>query len=368
MKRIAIVSNMVMHYRVLVYEYFAERFRADGYELVVLATELQADNPYDIRFDLRVIGRSFGAYRQELRALDPAAVIVFLHLKDVFFWPLVHWLKLMRIPAIFWTKGANLDDPGNRLRHLAFRYTHAVFDRLILYSPHEADYVAQRHRHKIAVANNTINHHRIPAVHDTPDAIRREFGIPFTDYAILVGRIGAGGGRKKADHAIEVFNRLDLPGKGLVIVGSGMTSELQNRVNRQNTLYLGALFDPEDRQTSRLMSAASFALIPGHVGLGLNQAFFWGLPVVTEEGLQPPEVHYLVDGRNGYIVQENDIDALVERVKTLFCNADLLRALSENARRDALENASIESMYEGFRTSVERALGSASRAKGARAE
>ena len=50
--------------------------------------------------------------------------------------------------------------------------------------------------------------------------------------------------------------------------------------------------------------------IPGHVGLGLNQAFYFGLPVVTEEGKHPPEIAYLKPGRNGFMVPENDLAAL----------------------------------------------------------
>jgi glycosyltransferase involved in cell wall biosynthesis len=93
--------------------------------------------------------------------------------------------------------------------------------------------------------------------------------------------------------------------------------------------------------------------IPGHVGLGLNQAFYWGLPVVTEDGLQPPEIHYLVDGRNGFIVPNNDLGQLKEKIVYLLKNDDVRKQFSRNAGSDIRENGSVERMFQGFRKCVE---------------
>ena len=93
--------------------------------------------------------------------------------------------------------------------------------------------------------------------------------------------------------------------------------------------------------------------IPGHIGLGINQAFYWGLPAVTEEGLQPPEIHYLIDGRNGFIVPSGDLDALRSRILLLLGDDEKRKQFSENARRDILNNASIEKMYQGFARCVD---------------
>ena len=52
----------------------------------------------------------FSPYRQAIKARKPDVVILFLHLKDRIFLPLLHWLKWNRIPVIVWSKGRNLDD------------------------------------------------------------------------------------------------------------------------------------------------------------------------------------------------------------------------------------------------------------------
>jgi glycosyltransferase involved in cell wall biosynthesis len=119
-------------------------------------------------------------------------------------------------------------------------------------------------------------------------------------------------------------------------------------MNPVNTRYLGEVHDPENRRISRIFKMADICSIPGHVGLGLNQAFFWGLPMVTEQGKQPPEIEYLRDGENGFIVAEDDRSALRDRLLWLLDNDQERRRMSANARRDILTHASIEGMFKGF--------------------
>jgi glycosyltransferase involved in cell wall biosynthesis len=98
---------------------------------------------------------------------------------------------------------------------------------------------------------------------------------------------------------------------------------------------------------------ADVCVIPGHVGLGLNQAFFWGLPVVTEEGDHPPEIIYLKPGRNGFVVPRNDISSLRAQLLYLLDNDQLRSEISKNARADILRDASIEGMFAGFKSCVD---------------
>jgi glycosyltransferase involved in cell wall biosynthesis len=77
------------------------------------------------------------------------------------------------------------------------------------------------------------------------------------------------------------------------------------------------------------------------------------LPMVTEWGNQPPEIEYLRDGENGFIVPEDDRRALRDRLLLLIDNDKERRRMSENARRDILEHASIEGMFDGFLSCVQ---------------
>ncbi|NLH77920.1 MAG: glycosyltransferase family 4 protein [Acidobacteria bacterium] len=356
MKRILLVSNEVMHYRVSVYNDFAKRFRERGYELLVRANRLQEKNPHPIGFDFRVLPFRFSLYRKEIRALDPDVVILFLHIKDVILFPLLYWLRLCGRPVLVWTKGANLDAPEQRLRNAVFHHMQTLANGLILYSPQETRFVRRKNRPKITYANNTINYREFPAIAASREDIKKEFGVPFKKTALFVGRMDVGGGRKKPVHAIRVFNAIANPDYGLLLVGSGYSDRLEGEIRGRNVMYLGEVYDPENIGICKIFKMADVFLMPGHVGLGLNQAFVLGLPVITEKGPQPPEIHYLVSGRNGFLVEENDLDDLRSKVLRLLDDDEERARFAENARRDILANASIEGMFQGFLQNIERVL------------
>jgi glycosyltransferase involved in cell wall biosynthesis len=347
-RRVLLISNRVMHYRVSVYNYFWRRFREQGWEFAVLSNELQSQNRNRCQFEF--IERPFGffAYRKEIRRLQPDVVILFLHLKDWILWPLLHWLKLSGIPVVLWTKTRNLDDLNNRFRNSLFDYLHFRSNGLILYTSSLIRFIPERLRAKVFVANNTINFEDFPPIDESKEEIKRDLDLPFKKVVLFAGRIGEERNRKKVDHLIDIFRELDRTDVGLVIVGSGLNEEFRVRMNPANTRYLGEVHDAENRQISRIFKMADICSIPGHVGLGINQAFFWGLPIVTEQGNQPPEIEYLRDGENGFIVPEDDRSALRDRLLFLLDNDEERRRMSANARQDILGHASIDGMFDGF--------------------
>jgi glycosyltransferase involved in cell wall biosynthesis len=356
-RKVLLISNRVMHYRVPVYNYFHKRFRDSGYEFSVLTDRLSGDNQKPIEFGLQQLPFDFLKYRTVIRDLKPAAVILFLHMKDRIIWPLIHWLKVRRIPFAFWTKGGNWDDPDNRLKYCLFNYIHALSDGLILYSTACKDFIHPRFHSKVFVANNTLNFESFPRVAESKEEIKRELGIPFAKTVLFMGNMAADKGRKRVDHLIEIFRNLPREDVGLILAGPGISPDLQRRLNPRNTRYFGNLQDPEDRQISRLCKMADLCAIPGHVGLGLNQAFYWGLPVITEEGHHPPEIAYLKPGRNGFIVPSGALAAFEERMLEVLDHDELRARLSRNAAVDIRQEASPEVMFQGFHQCVERIAG-----------
>ena len=347
------VYNRVMHYRVSVYNYFWRRFREHGWDFVVLSNELQQQNRNTCQFEYIEQPFDFFTYRADIQRLRPDVVILFLHLKDRILWPLIHWLKLSGIPVALWTKTRNLDDPDNRFRNALFDYLHLISDGLILYTSSLTRFISKRHDGKTFFANNTINFDDFPYIPESKDEIKRNLCLPFQKIVLFVGRIGEERNRKKVDHLIDMFRGLDRPDIGLVIVGSGLSDEHRARMNPANTRYLGEVHDADNLEISRIFKMADVCSIPGHVGLGLNQAFFWGLPMVTEQGNQPPEIEYLRDGENGFMVPEDDLPALRDRLLFLLDNDQERSRMSANARRDILAHASIEGMFGGFLSCVQ---------------
>lgn len=356
-KRVLLVSNTVMHYRVPVYNEFHGRFAELGYQFSVLTNRLQPQNTNRLEFDLQELDFNFTQYRRAISKIDPDVVILFLHLKEAMLWPLIHWLRWRSTPFAFWTKGGNWDEAQSRFRFEAFNYVHRLADGLILYSADCRKFIRPSLHGKTFVANNTINFKEFPEITASKEEIRREFDIPFAKSVIFIGRMDIGGGRKRVDHLIDIFARLDRTDIGLLLVGSGMPPELMQRINRANTRCLGEVHDARQVQISKLCKLADVCAIPGHVGLGINQAFYWGLPVVTEDTGQPPEIGYLKPGKNGFIVPPNDLDALQERLLYLLDNDDVRAEFSRHARADILREASIENMFKGFKDCVESMMG-----------
>lgn len=350
MKKVLLVSNKIFHYRVSNYNYFARRFREEGWELFVRGNELQKNNPYPLEFDFKEMPFSFGDYRREIERIQPDVVIVFLHLKDLVIWPLLHWLKLRGTPVVYWNKGINLEVRNPGLRNLPFYYIHNLCDAIVLYSWHELTDIKPKNRRKVFIANNTVNFSAFPEVEASREEIKAEFKIPFEKVVLFVGRMRT---VKKVEHLIEVFNGIEEPGWGCVIVGDPMGYDLSALIRRDNVLCLGEIFDPDNVQISKLFKMADLFVIPGDVGLGMNQAFYWGLPVVTEDGLQPPEIHYLTPGHNGFVVPEGDVAELGRKTRALLQDDALRAEFSRNAREDILRDASIEGMFSGFLNCVQ---------------
>lgn len=351
--KVLLVSTEVMHYRVPVYNYFHAHFCEIGYDFLVITNHLQAENCRPLDFTLIEEPFNFPNCRTTLSRLSPACVILFLQLKSPTTWLLMLWLKARRIPFALWTKGRNLDAKESWLRARLFDLSHALCDALVVYSNGCVRYTSPRFRKKIFVANNTLNFEAFARIDETKSEIKKAFQIPFKKVVLFVGRMAEGNGRKRVSTLIDIFASTQRRDVGLVLVGSGFSEDLRTRMNSDNTMYLGEVHDAQDRAISQLFSIADVYAVPGHVGLGLNQAFFWKVPVVTEDCNQPPEIEYLKPGWNGIIVPNNDRESFTNALFSLLDDDQLRAEYGAQARDTILREASIENMFAGFRDCVE---------------
>lgn len=346
-----------MHYRVSVYNYLYKRFKNYKYEFIVRSDKLHTRNMNSILFDFKEIEFKIGKYIREIERIKPNIVILFLHLKEPIYWFLVHWLKYKNIPFVYWNKAINYDDPNNRIKNFLFHYMHSRADAIILYSEIEKENIKKKNWKKLFYANNTINFEDWPTIKETKKEIKNEFKIDFERVVLFTGRMDIGGGRKKIDHLIKIFNELEREDVGLVIVGSGYNEKTDKMVKKKkNIRYLGEIHDPKNIQISKIFKMADVFSIPGHIGLGINQAMFWGLPVVTEEGDQPPEINYLLNGKTGFIVRNNDVDALKEKILYIIDNNEFRQQLSKNARKHIIKVASVENMFNTFKKCCDKVI------------
>lgn len=161
------------------------------------------------------------------------------------------------------------------------------------------------------------------------------------DYFLLVGRLIP---YKRADIAVQAFNRLGLP---LKIAGTGSELESLRRMARPNVEFLGRVGDAE---LGELYSHCAALIFPQEEDFGIVplEAMAAGRPVIAYRAGGALET--VVEGETGMFFDRQDAECLEEAVR----NFDPGRFDPERARRQAaLFDTSV--FKEKFSTYVERA-------------
>lgn len=343
MKKLLLVSNKVYHYRIPIYNHFAKSFLDDNVEFILLTNEIQKENPNKISFNHLEERFSLTEYINIISKMKPDAVIFYMHLKDYILWPLMIYLKIKNIPFIKWGHGINLLDKENEFKKLLFNSIHYLSKAIILYSPNEKKFIPERFHEKVYIAYNTLNFTHLPNITETKDELKKKYELKYNKIVLFVGRILE---NKKLDILLDIFSEMDDQMNGLVIVGPNIKNDQLERIKyHSNIQYLGEIYDHYD--INSIFKMSDVFCIPGKNGLGINQAMIWGLPVVTMQGIHAPEIYYLKNDFNGFLVNDN-YDQLKETIVNLLNNDKLLNTMSTNAYYTMSTKGHISNMYKGF--------------------
>lgn len=140
----------------------------------------------------------------------------------------------------------------------------------------------------------------------------------------------------------------------LIVVGDGSCRHVVARaVAREPRIrYLGPLFG-RDKAPCFLLSR--LFLCPGLVGLGIQEAFAAGLPLLTTDiPIHSPEIDYLRPGING-LLTDDDPRAYAQAVIELLSDEQRLKSLG-TAARDGARHYSIDGMVERFCQGIQSCL------------
>jgi len=77
-------------------------------------------------------------------------------------------------------------------------------------------------------------------------------------------------------------------------------------------------------------------VLPGEGGLAINQAMIHGLPIVTVPAYGT-ELDMVINGENGYIVENNNIDILAETIIRILKDNNLQKKMGQESR-NLIEN------------------------------
>ena len=338
-KKILLISNRVMHYRSRIYNKFFDLFKQNGYEFHVASNDFQKVD-FPIRFIRHDVPFCTKNYIKLINEIKPDVCINFLHLKDKLIIPLTFYCRWKKIPMIYWNHGINIKTPDAKLKNAIFHFIHTISNAIILYSPAQLKYLSKKNQQKTFIAKNTLDFSDVEKnALRAPDEVKRFYGIKEKKVLLYISRILP---YKGLDILLQQFK--DCKDIALVIVGGGINEQQQNIIDSTpHYYYLGEKYGNDVDEIYQMGDVFS---TPGHIGLALNQAMFWGKPVVVLNKIHAPEIIYLKQGENGFIVES---EAELKSKILEICNDDDLRnRLSASARRTYETEMQIENMFQGF--------------------
>lgn len=339
-------QEQILHYRIPIYNYMSHYLATRAFALSVVSRGIQNGNPHEVRFHHVLSSLTFLSLARTIWSLKPDVVIFWVNLKHLYLFPTIILAKMLRSKVIYWGHGCDLCDKGTRVKNFAYRLQHWMSDAIVLYAEHLKQNIYQSFHRKCFVANNTLYLTDPPPNSTGHQETLQQYGIITRKNIICMGRLEK---RKRIHDLVEAFKLLSNPDLGLILVGpdiDGILADMQG----PNVYKLGPLYG---KQSLALLSAATVYCLPGHVGLGIVDAFHCGLPIVTEDCEHAPEIMYFKEGVNGFMVPVGDVQTLAARLKLLVEDESLREKFASAARKEIMTNGHISTMCEGFAQALE---------------
>lgn len=172
---------------------------------------------------------------------------------------------------------------------------------------------------KLAVDTNYI-FELLPKKEELRSSIRERYGIPEDQKVVLYsGRIV---NRKKVDTVIEAINLVDFKKEiTFLIVGDGEEKERIEDLGRKlgvNVVVTGFISD--QKELFKHYFAGDIGIQPAEDeawGLVINEEMSAGLPVIATNECGAV-LDLVEDGRNGYVVEVNNINKIADSIKRIF--------------------------------------------------
>ena len=143
---------------------------------------------------------------------------------------------------------------------------------------------------------------------------------------------------KNIDALFQYYFKLkeSFPSLQLIIIGDGPESFKVNKYAKEydDIFWRGAIMD--EKKVSDEMRRSHLVFVPGHSGLSIVHAFCYGKPYLTFSTYRnhPPEIDYLIDGKNGYLLSGN-ISKDCEKIQKLLIDKELYSLFCLAAYRTA---------------------------------
>jgi glycosyltransferase involved in cell wall biosynthesis len=283
--------------------------------------------------------------------------------------PLLMYCRTHKVPLVLRGHG------GSKRRNISTS-THPVdyihrwlvrqCDAFICYTEQSRDELAKiTNVDKLFVAQNTLDTdilfslRRKLEIHGKK-GVREELSLTKSDnYMCFVGRLLKA---KQVDFLLKALRIIQSEHEkvGAVIIGDGPErgnlENLARELSLKDVHFTGFL--PEWELSAPYLYASDILVNPGYVGLSVNHALSFGLPVITQETgadgpFHSPEVAFIQAGATGFFFKNSDSYDLAKIVLRALRD---VKKMSENCVRYAEEHLTVDGMIEGHMKAIEFVL------------
>jgi glycosyltransferase involved in cell wall biosynthesis len=366
MARVVVLQRIVPSYRMPIFRRLADEL---GWQIVFGRNmpndnlALGSDEPYLHPVDFKPWSRKGSSRyvvptRQIIDTFKPDAIIAEGALGLTSTWDLGTRRALGGGPILlFWTIGYDPNQPRDRgnmaLRQWPYVAAYAPADALVLYGRDGVAFLRRFFAHKpMFVAQNTIDVEELRRHRDQATPAPK-IGRP---ELLTIGRLNANKNFPSLVRSFLAFRR-SAPDAVLKIIGDGPDRAAGEAAAGdqlgKSVRLIGASFD--EAETARHMLSADLFVMTGRIGLAINHALAYDLPVMAFERVPDgpqhgSEINYLVDGVTGFAVREAGEDGFSRKLSNVFSNGHDWKAELRPALRDYVQkNLIVDRMLDGFR-------------------
>lgn len=237
-------------------------------------------------------------------------------------------------------------------------------DAVIVYGLHAKEMLKKFiNEDKIFVAQNTLDTDLLAILRDKyekigKENIKKDLKISYTYNIIYIGRLVF---NKHPETLLDVSKYIASRVENVAfhIIGDGEAKEmLRSKIaeNKLSNIFLyGGIHD--ENISGKYLYASDIMVLPGCLGLSVNHAMCFDIPVVSfKQGLtgpfHGPEAEYVVDNKTGYLAKTGDVEDMGEWIISYLKDIEKRKFMHAEIRFAAREIFPKKKMVEGIVDSV----------------
>ena len=238
-------------------------------------------------------------------------------------------------------------------------------DSIVVYGEHGKEFLIKKgiSADKIFVAWQTVDNNLYGRDVDNGELFRIKSQYSLLDQKKIILYVGRLQRFKGLEYFLEALSLLDKSQFALVSIGHGYLENYMQQYCDQHGIeyhYVGLV---RPRQLPPFYKIADVLVLPSITtkmfkepwGLVVNEAFNQGCPVVVTDAVGAGVGGLVDDDRNGYVVPEQDAQALAGAITKIISDEQVSQRFSENAK-NKIASWTYDRQSKGFLDAIEYAL------------